>query len=272
MKKMLNLGCGNTFHSQWVNIDMVSYHPSVLAYDVRKSIPFHSDFFNCVYTSHLLEHLTKQEGEFVLNEAYRVLKKHGVIRLVIPDLEVIATLYLKYLHQGWKNLEKNDTVIFHKYNWMKTELLDQLVRETNGGNMKICIQTYRDIHAFIQGRIGQEAEAVKTSRSLRSLFKIPISSYKERVRYALFLFLSFLFGGRKYVNMVKVGYFRGSGEVHKTMYDKYDVYMVLKKIGFRSITVKTATTSTIPNFGSYELDVVNGKIRKPDSLYIEAIK
>lgn len=49
-----------------------------------------------VYASHVYEHLSYQ-NELVpaFEEAYRVLKKGGLFRLGVPDLEVICRLFLK---------------------------------------------------------------------------------------------------------------------------------------------------------------------------------
>jgi hypothetical protein len=56
------------------------------------------------------------------------------------------------------------------------------------------------------------------------------------------------------------------------MYDRYSLSLLLKTCGFKNVEIKTAYDSSIPEFAKYCLDVVNGEIRKPDSLYIEALK
>jgi SAM-dependent methyltransferase len=61
--------------------------------NVTKPFPFASDEFDCVYSSHMLEHIPKQFVPGVLKEIYRVLKPGGVVRTVVPDLDHFITHY-----------------------------------------------------------------------------------------------------------------------------------------------------------------------------------
>lgn len=48
-----------------------------------------------VYASHVYEHLSYQgEVQAAFREAFRVLKKWGVLRVAVPDLETLCNLYL----------------------------------------------------------------------------------------------------------------------------------------------------------------------------------
>jgi hypothetical protein len=38
--KLLNIGCGRSFHTDWVNIDIVSSCPEVRQHDIRKNLPY----------------------------------------------------------------------------------------------------------------------------------------------------------------------------------------------------------------------------------------
>ena len=71
---------------------------------------------------------------------------------------------------------------------------------------------------------------------------------------------------------LRIGQFRMSGEIHQWMYDRYSLSKLLKEVGFEEIKVRTAYESDIENWRTYQLDVVNGKVRKPDSLFMEAKK
>src|SRR5262249_24936489 len=68
------------------------------------------------------------------------------------------------------------------------------------------------------------------------------------------------------------GLFRSSGEIHQWMYDRYSLGRALEKAGFRHAEVRAADRSRIPQFNDYALDVVRGTVRKPDSLFMEALK
>jgi hypothetical protein len=57
------------------------------------------------------------------------------------------------------------------------------------------------------------------------------------------------------------------------MYDRISLKTLLENAGFHKVRVCTATESLIPDFKQYNLDTDEvGKIRKPDSLFMEAIK
>ena len=65
--------------------------------DVSKRLPYEDDCVDKIYSSHLLEHLDKERGEALLQECFRVLKKGGIFRLVVPDLEFHARRYLQHV-------------------------------------------------------------------------------------------------------------------------------------------------------------------------------
>ena len=56
------------------------------------------------------------------------------------------------------------------------------------------------------------------------------------------------------------------------MYDEFSLTRLLKNNGFAQVKVLSAFESQIRDFDKYELDVINGEIRKPDSLFVECIK
>jgi hypothetical protein len=68
------------------------------------------------------------------------------------------------------------------------------------------------------------------------------------------------------------GLFRNSGEIHRVMYDRFRLPRLLASHGFVDVRVCAADESRIPDFNRFQLDVVNGSIRKPDSLFVEGIK
>jgi hypothetical protein len=81
-----------------------------------------------------------------------------------------------------------------------------------------------------------------------------------------------ILGGKTLFSAYREGLFRISGEVHKFMYDKYSLGRLLKKVGFKEARKINASESGIKGFYKYNLDAVKGKIRKPDSLFMEAVK
>jgi hypothetical protein len=85
-------------------------------------------------------------------------------------------------------------------------------------------------------------------------------------------FFVWVLAGTNAKNAFFQGVFRGSGEIHRWMYDRFSLSRPLAQAGFVEIKICKAYESTIPNFSSYNLDIFGNFIRKPDSIYVEAIK
>jgi predicted SAM-dependent methyltransferase len=63
--------------------------------DLTRPIPFADSSVDFIFSSHLLEHLTRLQAVGLLTEAYRVLRPTGTIRVAVPDLDVVIGLYAK---------------------------------------------------------------------------------------------------------------------------------------------------------------------------------
>lgn len=61
--------------------------------DVRRRFPFAGETFDCIYSSHMLEHLSPRDASRMLCECRRVLKPGGVLRIAVPDLDRIIAAY-----------------------------------------------------------------------------------------------------------------------------------------------------------------------------------
>lgn len=74
--------------------------PGLITADLRKRLPFESESVDCVYGSHVLEHLYEDEARALLVECRRILRPGGVIRLVVPDLFGLARRYVATASAG----------------------------------------------------------------------------------------------------------------------------------------------------------------------------
>lgn len=63
-------------------------------HDCRNKLPFKDNSVDFIYTSHFLEHLNRYNTIKLLKECKRVLKVGGVLRIVVPDLRLMAEKYL----------------------------------------------------------------------------------------------------------------------------------------------------------------------------------
>lgn len=280
MRSYLNLGCGTTFHKDWTNVDFQSTGEGVIAHNLVEGVPFENDRFRVVYHSHVLEHFARHEAERFMAECYRVLKPGGVLRVVIPDLEQIARCYISQLEkalQGDKDAEKN-------YDWMMLEMYDQVARDREGGEMLEYLKRLDIDEDFVYKRIGDEGRKLR-----KMLLSAPDKAEHESVimrssRTARKRnLLEKLFRRRKRkkkhqrltdddIRCLQIGRFRKSGEIHQWMYDRFSLGRLLKMSGFRDSQIMTSESSLIPGWAAFNLDGVDGRVRKPDSLFMEAVK
>ena len=117
----VNLGSfKDCFYYGWQNIDIIPLHDFArtqsyhfIEHDVRNGLPMYQDnTVDLMMSSHLLEHLTRSDGKKLLEECYRVMKTGAIIRLAIPDTEIITQKYLdgtisdyRYVNTGVEKCE-----------------------------------------------------------------------------------------------------------------------------------------------------------------------
>lgn len=261
MLRMLNLGCGDRYHKDWVNVDIQAAGKCVIAADLRSGIPFPECYFDAVYHSHLLEHLPRHEAKGLIDECYRVMKPGGTLRVVVPDLEAIVREYLKALDM----IDAGDERGEFRYEWILLELYDQVVRTKPGGEMLTHLRQADMQEAdYVIARTGTWAEDI-----IRSID--PVSSSPDR------------WGGLRRIartvrDRVRLFFapkreFRQSGEIHQWMYDRYSLSKLVSEAGFEDVRIVGSAESRIVGWTSYLLDIeADGRTAKPDSLYIEAVK
>ncbi|MFO0827557.1 MAG: methyltransferase domain-containing protein [Phycisphaerales bacterium] len=256
--RLLNLGCGRRRHPAWTNADLVPDSPEVLQVDLRCPLPFLDGEFDAVYSSHALEHLAPDAGRRVIVEMHRVLRPGGVVRVVVPDLEGICRAYLAQLDA----MDRGDASAIDRHAWMTIELVDQLARVRKGGLMLRWWQREPvPAEPFVIERLGAEAsDAIAHIRRRRQeLGRPPLHA----------------------TNWDDVGdapaddqlAFLASGESHRWMYDRLSLGALLERCGFERVMRTSAQESRIPQWGEFALDLDDrGRARKPDSLFMEAIR
>jgi SAM-dependent methyltransferase len=274
--QLLNIGCGSTFHPDWENIDVVPSSPEIRSWNLQHGLPYGDQTVDVCYTSHVLEHLSRKCAQQLLRECFRVLKPGGILRVVVPDLEAIAKGYLSSLEQA----EHGSLEAIANYDWMVLELYDQSVRTEMGGEMGIYLSNPNLINSrFIDSRLGLEFDQIMAKlqiKSKKTLFqKIKdknLIGLSKMIRVELAKILVYWILGNQGYQALSEGLFRQSGEIHYWMYDRFSLRRLLEEFGFASIAICSAHESSIPNFSVYQLDLVYGKVRKPDSLFIEGMK
>ena len=206
----------------------------------------------------------------MLREIYRILKYGGIVRVVVPDLENLCVEYLEML----KKISVNEKYV-ENYEWIKMELLDQLVRIESGGEMwrmfeRIVYENNKQLGDYVQHRIGYELfNEIAEKNTLKN--KITIAKIKNRLLYFYLGFVKNLIPKhirKQIISNVAIG------EKHLVMFDKYSLKKLLTEVGFKDAKAIKYNESTIPGFNDYLLDIQEdgSPYKGVSSLYMEAVK
>jgi predicted SAM-dependent methyltransferase len=70
--------------------------------DLRGGLPFSPGSVSRIYSEHLLEHLSLDNGQKLLNDCFSSLQDDGVLRIAMPDLRGVVGSYLgDWRQQDW---------------------------------------------------------------------------------------------------------------------------------------------------------------------------
>lgn len=101
-RRFYNVGAGGFSHPYWTNVDKPSGFYAQLqedqvdvAYDLfdQAPLPIEDESAEIVYTSHTLEHVPDAAARHFFEEAHRVLKPGGVLRVTMPDADLLYRAY-----------------------------------------------------------------------------------------------------------------------------------------------------------------------------------
>jgi len=113
----LNLGCDAHTPDGWINVDYalgarfmkipffrafnkkvklfnLDWNEKIFIHNLIKRFPWGNESADVVYSSHTLEHFSKADGRKYIAECHRVLRKNGIIRIVVPDLRYYINEYM----------------------------------------------------------------------------------------------------------------------------------------------------------------------------------
>lgn len=117
-------GCGLSAPKEWKNFDVsptlrlqripilgnlikgqlnVVFPDNVLYGNIISGLPVADNSCDGVYCSHTLEHLSLMDFRTALKNTYRIMKKGGIFRCVVPDLESAARHYIDGLKTGTRD-------------------------------------------------------------------------------------------------------------------------------------------------------------------------
>jgi predicted SAM-dependent methyltransferase len=87
----LCLGSGAAPLPGWLNVDLTGAADVHL--DLRFGIPLPDGSVERVYSEHVIEHFSLDEGRALFRECRRLLSRDGVLRLATPDLAALLRVY-----------------------------------------------------------------------------------------------------------------------------------------------------------------------------------
>lgn len=272
---------GHIYRSEWNNL-LFSTRPQpqgesrLLYFDVRTPLPYATGTFDAIDAFHIIEHLTPEEADLFLREAFRVLRSSGILRLSTPDLESVCRAYLDRVADYDRSPSATNRV---RYEWSVLELLDQIAREHSGGLMRRYIAEERFDPGYAQKRFGDVFEDFRgqewpDATNRRSATQSParvtpraiFRAVRRRLRRAALL-------SWRYRDPDSVRDFRKTGESNKWLYDHLSLTTLLAETGFEHIVRMTYRTSDIPEWDRFDLDrSTHGDYPIEPSLYVEARK
>lgn len=99
--RLLNLGCGPVTYDNWINADDYAFKRSIREkrfapdwrLDITQSWKCEDNYWDGIFTQHVLEHVTYSKAIFVLQECFRTLKPDCWIRISVPSVKVYIDYY-----------------------------------------------------------------------------------------------------------------------------------------------------------------------------------
>ena len=116
----INMGCGwRNFGNDWLHIDGGTY-PHLDSNDIF-NLPYQNNTVDLIYASHVIEYFDREEVINLLKEWIRVLKSGCILRLAVPNFEIMTKLYLNrqislknILGPLYGKMEMGNQMIYHK--------------------------------------------------------------------------------------------------------------------------------------------------------------
>jgi len=141
----LNLGCGSQVLDGWINVDYskgalftkmpffralnkklrlfdLDWNENIYFHDLTKAFPWADSTIDIVYSSHTLEHFSRNDGRRFIAECHRVLRKDGILRIVVPDLRHIVIEYIEGRIHADDFVEKLGVLYGNSKNVLKNRL------------------------------------------------------------------------------------------------------------------------------------------------------
>lgn len=252
-KIFYNVGAGSFYHPCWTNIDSQSEwyvkfnkgDAPLVNYDLFSIEPIevNSDTAQLIYTSHTIEHVTDMAVQNLFNEAHRMLKKGGLLRIVTPNIDIE--------YHAWR---QNDRDYWH---WKDDFSSPEAVARVN---LRMPLNDASTAQLFLEGFVSTASTIVNKGSENR------ITDEE----------LEKIFHEKSYTDALNFCVSRGSVEIQKKFpfhhinwFNKEKLFRMLKQAGFEEIHLSAYGQSFAPVLRNLKyFDATLPKV----SMYVEAIK
>jgi ubiquinone/menaquinone biosynthesis C-methylase UbiE len=89
----LHLGCGTKILDGFINVDVRKKEKVDIVADISNLSMFDKNSIHTIYACHVLEHINRHEYMNTLNHWYELLVPGGILRLSVPDMEMVFQNY-----------------------------------------------------------------------------------------------------------------------------------------------------------------------------------
>lgn len=239
--KGINIGSGSRWHRMfWRGLDQLDgerlHHKTKLAY-ANESV-------NCVYSSHFFEHIDNETAENLFREFYRILKKGGALRIVVPDFEEIKARLLAY-----------DAEYFRNVGFVGRPEWESFGVEKNAVNFALhWFANYQNI-PYVQSEKKSKPEV---------FYRGPPSLSEDIVRKKAKV-LGTLEFGEWAISNIPEEYIGNGGHINTWTFRKFD--QMLSRMGF-SVRRLTIGASSDKDMARFDFEPDRGRV----SMYVEAVK
>jgi len=106
---LLNVASGPFALDGFVNLELRAYHPDIVRWDCRTSLPVRDGSCRGIRIEHFVEHLDpRDELPLLLSDCHRAMAEGGVLRVIVPDTARYLRAYVQGLRAGFDELATPD--------------------------------------------------------------------------------------------------------------------------------------------------------------------
>lgn len=153
----VHFACGSRLFDGWLNIDFGGpSKDNYLQLNLCEKLPFPDQSFLFGFAEDFLEHLSQADSIIFLSEAYRVIKKGGVLRLSFPGLEGVLEKHYMIDRPLYGYLGKLESCTYWDHlHFYSREELTLVAKHIGYSEIKFCSYGISE-HPQLSGLDGRE--------------------------------------------------------------------------------------------------------------------